>query len=186
MGTVCKYCGNLLNVGAKFCTSCGAPVETVGKNAQNTFRGEPIKPDTEPFISEDPDAKSSEVPVYESDKDIRSMFMRHDNRLNRQRFILRSLGLFMLDSVIMGILLSVAELFQSTLIQLMTFLVSFVFMIPSFKLIIRRLHDLNHSGWWCIGVILPGINIVFAVYLVFFIGTNGPNKYGPDPLYNPD
>lgn len=186
MGMACKYCGNLLNGGAKFCPTCGAPVETEAQNTQNTVSGEQIEPDMEPYISEEPDFKISEIPVYEPDKDIKSMFMRHDNRLNRQRFIARSLGLFVLVSVIMGVLLSIAELLQSPLVQFFTIIVSFVFMIPSFKLIIRRLHDLNRPGWWCIGTMLPGINIVFAIYLVLFIGTNGPNQYGPDPLYEPD
>lgn len=185
METACGYCGNSLNEGAKFCPYCGAPVESTAKSNQNIFRTEQIRPDTEPSILEQTDNKSSEISVYEPDTDIKSMFMRHDNRLNRQRFILRSFGLFILGTAIMGTLLSFAELVQSTLIQLLTMMISLVFMISSFMLIIRRLHDLNRPGWWCIGAMLPGINIVFAIYLVLFTGTNGPNQYGPDPLYEP-
>ena len=186
MGTTCGYCGNTLNDGAKFCPYCGAPVEPVAKKYGNTFRTGQINPGTESSISEQPNNEFAEIPVYEPDTDFKSMFMRHDNRLNRQRFILRSLGMFFVGIVIMRPLLSVAELVQSTFFQLLTMMVSMAFTIPSFMLIIRRLHDLNRPGWWCIGAMLPGINIVFAIYLVLFVGTNGPNQYGPDPLYEPE
>jgi uncharacterized membrane protein YhaH (DUF805 family) len=52
----------------------------------------------------------------------------------------------------------------------------------SVMLMMRRLHDLNRPGWFCIGMLLPVINIVLLIYLVFFKGTKGPNQYGPDPL----
>ena len=186
MGATCGYCGNTLNDGAKFCPYCGAPVEPVAKKYRNTFRTGQINPGTEPSISGQPDNEFVEIPVYEPDTDIKSMFMRHDNRLNRQRFILRSFVMFFLAVVIMGTLLAFAELVQSSFLQLLTMMFSLVFTIPSFMLIIRRLHDLNRPGWWCIGAMLPGINIVFAIYLVLFVGTNGPNQYGPDPLYEPE
>lgn len=44
---------------------------------------------------------------------------------------------------------------------------------------VRRLHDLNWSGWWVIAMLVPLVNIVIAVPLVFFRGTKGTNKYGP-------
>lgn len=61
--------------------------------------------------------------------------------------------------------------------------------IPSIAVTVRRLHDLNYSGWIYLGVVLLGIipivgTIVQLVFLVFTClpGTKGPNKYGPDPL----
>ena len=44
---------------------------------------------------------------------------------------------------------------------------------------VRRLHDLNWSGWWTVAVFVPLVNIVIAIPLVFFRGTKGSNKYGP-------
>ena len=44
--------------------------------------------------------------------------------------------------------------------------------------IIRRLHDLNLSGWWCLGL-LP-LYPVAILFLCLWKGTPGPNKYG-DP-----
>ena len=47
---------------------------------------------------------------------------------------------------------------------------------------IRRLHDLNRSGWFLIAAIIPLLNFVLGIYLLFFKGTEGYNQYGEDPL----
>ncbi len=47
-------------------------------------------------------------------------------------------------------------------------------LLPSIAVGVRRMHDTNHNGWW---VICPIVNLVFAVTG----GTQGENRYGPDP-----
>lgn len=47
---------------------------------------------------------------------------------------------------------------------------------------IRRLHDLNSSGWWTLLCLLPGVNILFGLYLLLGPGTTGSNRYGPQRL----
>jgi uncharacterized membrane protein YhaH (DUF805 family) len=47
---------------------------------------------------------------------------------------------------------------------------------------VRRLHDMNQSGWLLLLNIVPFVGYVFPLYVTFFPGTNGPNKYGPQPL----
>ena len=48
----------------------------------------------------------------------------------------------------------------------------------SIALNIKRLHDLNMSGWWVLGV-------VFIPFFVFYVGLApakpGPNQYGANP-----
>lgn len=183
MENFCAYCGSPLNSGANFCPNCGAPVEHTQKPQGDASRTDQIVFKAEPSSVEEADVKLSETLFYEPDKDIKSMFMRHDNRLNRQRFILRSIGLFVLVTVIAGVLLSIGETLHSPVISLFAIIFPLSAIVPSVKLVIRRLHDLNRPGWWCFGTMIPGVNIVFAVYLFLFVGTNGPNQYGPDPLY---
>lgn len=46
---------------------------------------------------------------------------------------------------------------------------------------IKRLHDLNQSGWlWLLGLI-PIVNFFFGIYLLFGKGTDGANDYGEPP-----
>lgn len=60
----------------------------------------------------------------------------------------------------------------------------FVLFIPfSFSLQIRRLHDLDHSGWLTLLNFVPVIGYIFPLYVTFVSGTDGVNKYGEKPLH---
>lgn len=44
---------------------------------------------------------------------------------------------------------------------------------------VRRLHDMNRSGWWALLFLLPLVNIFVWLYIVFGSGDRGINDYGP-------
>jgi uncharacterized membrane protein YhaH (DUF805 family) len=48
----------------------------------------------------------------------------------------------------------------------------------------RRLNDLNRSGWWFLLFIVPIVNLLLVIYLLFFPGTDGANNFGPAPAAN--
>ncbi len=48
----------------------------------------------------------------------------------------------------------------------------------------RRLNDLNRSGWWFLLFLVPVVNLLMAIYLIFFPGTQGSNNFGPAPAAN--
>lgn len=54
--------------------------------------------------------------------------------------------------------------------------------VPSLAVAVRRLHDLDKSGWWYLIVFVPLVGGI--VLLVWFCtqGISGPNRYGSDPL----
>ena len=62
-----------------------------------------------------------------------------------------------------------------------TLIVSLGLFIPSLAVSIRRLHDINKSGWWMLIAFIPLVGAI--VLLVFFCkdGTNGSNPFGDDP-----
>jgi uncharacterized membrane protein YhaH (DUF805 family) len=47
---------------------------------------------------------------------------------------------------------------------------------------IRRLHNTNHSGWWVLLAFgtLPGV--LLLIFWFCMKGTEGPNRFGPDPM----
>lgn len=49
--------------------------------------------------------------------------------------------------------------------------------------IIKRLHDINQEGKMWLLAIIPGVNFILVLYLLFCEGTNGPNKYGEKPSW---
>ena len=42
----------------------------------------------------------------------------------------------------------------------------------------------NRSGWWFLLFLVPLINLVMTIYVIFFSGTQGPNNFGPAPVAN--
>ena len=60
-------------------------------------------------------------------------------------------------------------------------LVGLALFLPGLSVSVRRLHDLDRTGWWLL-IILTGIGLI--VILVWFCmrGTVGANRFGPDPL----
>ena len=43
---------------------------------------------------------------------------------------------------------------------------------------LRRLHDLDWSGWWIVAMFIPIANLILAIPMLFFRGTPGPNRFG--------
>lgn len=48
-------------------------------------------------------------------------------------------------------------------------------LLPTAAMAVRRMHDLDRSGWW---LVVPGVNLVFLC----LSGKIGPNRFGSDPL----
>lgn len=64
------------------------------------------------------------------------------------------------------------------------FLMSCIYLYFNFIIVIRRLHDRNKSGWYCICLFIPVINFFFALYLIFARGDSGLNNFGfPRPSH---
>jgi len=59
-------------------------------------------------------------------------------------------------------------------VSLLTAIYSLAVLVPSISVTVRRMHDVNKSGWYSL---VPIYNFI----LTLTSGTNGDNKYGPDP-----
>ena len=55
------------------------------------------------------------------------------------------------------------------------------FFLPSLSICVRRLHDINKSGWWYLIGLIPLVGII--ILIVWFVkeSDNVPNQYGPVP-----
>ncbi|MCL2549990.1 MAG: DUF805 domain-containing protein [Methanimicrococcus sp.] len=88
-------------------------------------------------------------------------------------------------TIITGLLLIIFALLFAFLFILFC-LVCIIFMLLQ---AIKRLHDLDKSGWYLLilfGILVPLIGkfivLALALYLLLAKGTEGPNRFGPDPL----
>ncbi len=55
-------------------------------------------------------------------------------------------------------------------------------LIPNLAVTIRRLHDLDKSGWWLLTLFVPLIGAIVLIVFMCIEGTRGANRFGPDPL----
>ena len=53
--------------------------------------------------------------------------------------------------------------------------------IPSWSVIVRRLHDIDKSGWWSLLNFVPFIGQIVLFVWSLINGTTGENRFGPDP-----
>ncbi|MBR5913716.1 MAG: DUF805 domain-containing protein [Selenomonadaceae bacterium] len=117
-----------------------------------------------------------------------------EGRLNRAPFILYPMGFGIVLTVLLVVWL-VMIMPESgnfddvdwgsglALIGVLFFsVIWFLWTIAYVTMCIRRLHDLDKDGLFVIAAFVPTVNFVFYLYLAIVKGTNGPNKYGEDPL----
>ena len=84
---------------------------------------------------------------------------------------------FILFSSIISVILSIATS-GTSMLKIIISLYSLAVFVPSIAVGVRRMHDVNKSGWF---LIIPIYNLILACTK----GTDGPNEYGNDPK-NPD
>ena len=63
-------------------------------------------------------------------------------------------------------------------------IVSLALFLPGLAVAIRRLHDLDRTGWWFL-IAFTVIGLILLLVWDCMKGTTGPNRYGPDPLAGP-
>lgn len=54
-------------------------------------------------------------------------------------------------------------------------------LIPGLAVSVRRLHDINKSGWWTLISLVPGVGGLILLILDCIEGDPGDNQYGPNP-----
>lgn len=59
---------------------------------------------------------------------------------------------------------------------------SLLVLLPTLAVGARRLHDIDRSGWWLLIGLIPLIGIIVLIWFFVTRGTDGPNRFGADPL----
>lgn len=61
------------------------------------------------------------------------------------------------------------------------FVYAFAVLLPNIAVLVRRLHDVNKSGWFYFVAFIPLIGAIWLLVMLFTEGDSGENKYGQDP-----
>jgi len=95
-------------------------------------------------------------------------------------------GYFFLFNIILGVVLALIDMLLGTFsavsnIGLLSGIYSLAVLIPTLAVMVRRLHDIDRTGWWILINLIPLIGTIVLLVFALTPGTPGSNQYGPDP-----
>ena len=93
---------------------------------------------------------------------------------------------FVLFSVIVSLVLSAIDALlgtfsSSTNVGLLGGIYGLAIIVPSIAVSVRRLHDIDRTGWWVLIGLVPVIGTIVLLVFAALDGTPGENRFGPNP-----
>jgi uncharacterized membrane protein YhaH (DUF805 family) len=149
---ICRNCKKLNLNDAFFCRECGEKLDTYTNSKHNTYWNRLFS-----------------------------------GRINRRNFIVGTISiwiLYFLGLFLLGFILALlfGESFvndtNSTYMAVLAVIIAYFY---NASLSIRRLHDINQSGWVLLAAVIPLVNILILCLLIFQKGHSGKNQYGNEP-----
>ena len=117
-------------------------------------------------------------------------FLALSGRIGRLRYLAYGMGLaFIFYAALLIALIPLGGLFaagaSSSFLALAVMAVLYIpLLVFSWGFMVRRLNDLDRSGWFSLLMFIPLVNFFVALYLIFGRGTDGVNNYGAPPPPN--
>ena len=102
-------------------------------------------------------------------KDFFTKYATFSGRTSRRDFWLAVLGIFIISFIIgfvAGFIDGLSGDGKGTVTLIFTTIWYLAILIPSLALIVRRLHDINKSGWWILIDLIPFVGAI--ILLVFY------------------
>ena len=90
---------------------------------------------------------------------------------------------WVLFAIIVAIVAGVLDmvLFSSMGFNPIGTIASLALLIPGIAVAVRRLHDIDRTGWWLL-LVFTVIGDILLIVWFCMKGTTGSNRYGPDPI----
>ena len=111
-------------------------------------------------------------------KVVRDNYANFNGRASRQEY-----WMFFLFNIIFAIVAGFVDGFLG--LGFLYLLYSVAVLIPSLAVGVRRLHDVNKSGWWLFISLIPIIGAIWLLILLCTDSNPGENNYGPSPKAAP-
>ena len=86
---------------------------------------------------------------------------------------------FLLFYIIVIIALSILDISGAGVLVAVGYL---AFLLPTIAVQVRRLHDIDRSGWWILITFVPIVGAIVLLVWYCTKGSNGSNRFGQDPL----
>ena len=101
-----------------------------------------------------------------------------EGRLRRRDFWVGKIAMFTLT---IGIGIALDEFIGGSASAVLFLMILIFVGLYTISYSIRRLHDLDTSGWWLLLQLIPFVGQIQFLILLFANGTVGQNKFGADP-----
>jgi uncharacterized membrane protein YhaH (DUF805 family) len=105
--------------------------------------------------------------------DFKSFYTTNTGRINRQPYLFY----FVIPAIVANIVLGIIAFFVP-FVAYLSYLVVLAGICPG----VKRLHDLNYTGWLYLLTLLPVIGLILIIILCAKPGIVGANQFGEDPL----
>jgi uncharacterized membrane protein YhaH (DUF805 family) len=107
-----------------------------------------------------------------------AVFSGRSRRMEYWYFVLFNLVVYIVLSLIDG-LLGTYNIVSG--VGLLSGIYALAVLIPTLALWVRRLHDIDRTGWWVLINLIPLVGTIVLLVFALTPGTPGSNRYGPDP-----
>ena len=139
--------------------------------------------ETNPYTAPDAALETGQEALYQP------RVFAFNGRIGRMRYLAYGIGVNLVLTAVMTPLLGASAAVggdqATTLLGMVAIGVYYLItIVVSVMFAKRRLNDLNRSGWWLLLFIVPVVNLLLAIYLIFFPGSDGTNNFGPAPVAN--
>jgi len=111
-----------------------------------------------------------------------------NTRISRSEFWWGNLGALIVSLLLgacvgfmVGVVGSMLGLDIDALLDLMMLPIQLFLFIAGISLTVRRLHDINKSGWWML-IVFTIVGIIVLLFWECQQGDEGENRFGPNPL----
>ena len=136
-----------------------------------------IEPKAIPIVHED---RSAIAAVPQNPTSLVEKLFWIDGRISRTAYIM--LSLLQIVVTIVAFWVSLALLQVSDVVAFGLLVVLGVALFWSILAVTtKRYHDVDASGWWQLLGVVPVVGWLIPIYLAVKPGTNGPNRFGPQP-----
>jgi uncharacterized membrane protein YhaH (DUF805 family) len=92
---------------------------------------------------------------------------------------------FLLFAGVAAFAAGIVDLFVDPRYEVFGTFVDLALFLPMITVSVRRLHDIDRSGWWLLLAFVPLFGPIIVFIWSIIAGTRGANRYGPDPLGGP-
>lgn len=136
-----------------------------------------IEPKAIPIVHEDGSAIAS---VPQNPTSLVEKLFWIDGRISRTAYIMLSLLQIVVTIIAFWVSLALLQVSDVVVFGLLVVLGVALFW-SILAVTTKRYHDVDASGWWQLLGVVPVLGWLIPIYLAVKPGTDGPNRFGPQP-----